>query len=81
MKALIALPTIVVLASGCVTSKPITTASGQRGHVIDCSAGNMGNCLEKAGDLCGANGYDTLDQKDKESFWTGNDKRMVITCR
>ncbi len=54
----------MTLLSGCVTSKEIFLADGTRGHNINCSGAgkNYSNCLEKAGEICGARGYHILDQ-------------------
>ena len=50
---------------GCVTSKEIFLADGSRGHNVDCSGSGMNysNCLDKAGEICGARGYYLLNQQ------------------
>jgi hypothetical protein len=76
-KALLAaMAASTLLVAGCVNSKPTYTASGQVGHVIQCTPGwtggligavanastSWGQCYEKAGELCGPRGYDILQQ-------------------
>ncbi len=53
------------LITSCATSKQIHTSSGKIGHSIDCSGGalNWGMCYEKAGNLCGKNGYNIINQE------------------
>jgi len=72
----------VLAAAGCVSSVPISTQNGKLGHAVNCSAGSMGHCYQKASMLCDGRGYEILDQKDKAAgFLSGADKRMVIECR
>ena len=55
------------LLQGCATptSRDIFLADGTRGYNINCSGSGMNysNCLEKAGEVCGARGYYVLDQQ------------------
>lgn len=53
------------ILQGCVTSKEIFLADGTKGHNINCSGAGMNysNCLEKAGEICGARGYQILNQQ------------------
>lgn len=50
---------------GCATSREIFLADGTKGHNINCSGAGMNysNCLEKAGEICGARGYQILNQQ------------------
>jgi hypothetical protein len=66
--------------SGCVSSAPLYTAAGQKGHVINCTPGwnhgivgaianantAWGDCLKQAGEICGARGYDVLERVGEE---------------
>ena len=71
-----------ILLSGCSTSTPITTSNGKLGHAINCSAGNMTHCYQKASEKCGANGYNILDKNDRpSSLFTGADKRLIVECK
>ncbi|WP_297812881.1 hypothetical protein [uncultured Methylophaga sp.] len=58
------IPLIIVVAilSGCATSNTTYLPSGEQGHSIDCSgtALTWGKCYEKAGELCGAKGYEII---------------------
>lgn len=49
----------VVLALGCASAKTIIGPDGKEMHTLDCSgtARTWGACFEKAGQICGANGY------------------------
>lgn len=58
----------VVLAfalTGCAFSKEIYLPDGTKGHSISCDGAAVGiaTCFEKAGDLCGAKGYDQLGRE------------------
>jgi hypothetical protein len=63
-----------VCISGCahvVTVQETYTSSGQKGYVIDCSGDSdyhlvmhnptLADCYLKAGEICGARGYDILE--------------------
>jgi len=62
MKILILLA--AMLAAGCTTVKPVTLSDGSQGHAISCggTAQSMGDCMEKAGEICGAAGYTVMAQ-------------------
>ena len=80
----IAVSAIGALAlGGCVTATPIMTPTGQQGFSLNCSAMNdIGQCYKKAGELCGANGYQIYDQNNKPvSFWSGANQTMVVRCK
>ena len=84
----------ILLIAGCADSEPVFTASGKKGHSIDCSDGisTWGECYEEAGELCGTRGYRVLEKMgDKElSIYAGNDglfgessntRSMIIQCK
>jgi hypothetical protein len=50
---------------GCATSKEMYLSDGSKGHNISCdgSANSMGNCFQKAGELCGSKGYYVLNRE------------------
>lgn len=50
------------MLQGCAISKQITGPDGKAAHTIECSGWAMtwGACLEKAGELCGTNGYNLV---------------------
>lgn len=59
----------VALLAGCVSVKPVYLADGSVGHSISCNGAiqNMGACIEKAGELCGASGYAIVDERGASS--------------
>lgn len=58
---------VIVLLQGCATptSREVFLADGTKGYNINCSGSGMNysNCLEKAGEVCGARGYFLLNQQ------------------
>lgn len=61
--------------NACATAKETYTPSGERGYTIDCSgsANNWGVCAQKAGELCGTEGYTILNQSgDQSAMLTSN---------
>ncbi|MEA2078991.1 MAG: hypothetical protein U9P00_03885 [Pseudomonadota bacterium] len=91
----IALPIVlVVLLTACATSKEVDIEEGQRGYSIDCSGDdlNWGMCYEKAGDICGEQGFEILDKTGgtgvvvagiKYGVYgeSGLNRGMIIKCR
>jgi hypothetical protein len=62
------LPFTLLLLSGCfATSEPMYLPDGSQGYRISCEhyMGTTADCLQKAGDLCGAQGYITYDQNGR----------------
>ena len=51
-----------LLLQACAISKKISGPNGEEMYSIDCSgtALNMGDCLEKAGKICGSGGYEIV---------------------
>ncbi len=60
MKA--ALVCAAVLLCGCTTQKTIYLPDGRQGYSINCSgaANSWEQCFTKAGEICKANGYETV---------------------
>ncbi len=58
---------MVIVLQGCAipTSKDVYLADGTKGYNINCSGSGMNysNCLEKAGEVCGSQGYHLLNQQ------------------
>ena len=56
---------LVILLASCATSKRMYLPDGSYGHNISCdgAANKIGNCFQKAGDLCGASGYTLLNRE------------------
>jgi hypothetical protein len=91
--ALLVLTTVLAL-SACATSKQTYMPDGRSGYTIDCSgqALSWGGCFQKAGELCGSKGYDTLAQAgDEGSTMAANQyglyggavitRSMVVACK
>jgi hypothetical protein len=85
---------VAVVLSGCARSSKTYTSDGREGFSIDCSGSALswGKCFEKAGDLCGARGYDLLEKSgDQGSTVAANQyglyggsvmsRSMVIACK
>lgn len=53
----------VFTLSACITSKPMHLPDGSLGHSITCGGQiyAFSDCFEKAGELCGAKGYDIVN--------------------
>lgn len=104
MKLAILLAALVV--AGCSTSQPMYTASGEQGHVVTCTplwngglVGAIANastswaqCYQKAGDLCGAAGYDIIQQEGEEGVYgqaahgggfvsSTKNRMMIVKCK
>ena len=83
-RTLFILIVFVTALQGCVSSREVFLADGTRGHNINCSGSGMNysNCLEKAGEICGARGYHLLNQQGevilmKEPSITGEGFRIA----
>lgn len=59
-----------VLLCGCATEHPAYTADGRMGHTISCpgTANSWGACYDKAGEFCGAKGYDVMNQNGEHGL-------------
>jgi hypothetical protein len=56
---------LVVFLSGCATVTQAYLPDGSQGYSISCdgSAVGINVCFEKAGQLCGASGYDLISRE------------------
>lgn len=56
---------VPIVLAGCVTTNEVRLADGSMGHNIQCSGAalNFSHCLEKAGELCGARGYQVVNRE------------------
>ena len=63
MRNLLVIAAVIFLA-GCAVSKATYLPDGSTGHSINCSgqALTWGHCMEKAGELCGAAGYEVVSR-------------------
>lgn len=97
---------VAVMLTGCVSSQPMYTASGAQGHSITCTPGWTGGivgavanastswaqCYQKAGELCGARGYDIIQQVGEGGVYgqvgqgagfvsSTNNRMMIVKCK
>ena len=79
---------------GCATAKQTYTPDGRAGYTVDCSGDVLtwSYCYQKAGDLCGARGYDLLTMVGDPrgavvtpptllSASAGSARSMLIACK
>ncbi len=78
---------------GCATSSKTYGPNGEVAYSIGCSGAALswGLCYEKAGDICGAKGYDVLSRNGEggfaagggSSFFAGStvSRSMVVSCK
>lgn len=64
MKWFLFSPFILVALAGCITTQESYLADGSLGHHITCGGAlfSMGDCIQKAGDICGSGGYKVYNQ-------------------
>lgn len=85
---------ITSILSGCATAVKTYTGDGKEGYNIDCSGSGLswGKCYEKAGEVCGMNGYVILEKDgDQGSRLSSNQygvyasseisRSMLIKCK
>ena len=100
------LTAIAISLAGCVNSQQTYTADGQQGHVITCTPGwtggiigavanastSWGQCYQRAGEICGAAGYDIVQQVGEGGVYgqggqgggfvsSTNNRMMVVKCK
>jgi len=56
---------VAVFLVGCATVSEVNLADGSRGYNINCGGTvmNFSHCLEKAGEICGARGYEVVNRE------------------
>ena len=88
---------LVLLAaalSGCATVSQVYAPSGAVGYNVDCSGdfGTWNQCYEKAGEICGARGYNIESKTDQPveitswnkqggSSYTSGYRSILIVCK
>ena len=85
---------IALLLAGCVQTKSIHLPDGRQGHSINCSGQDFSwnQCYEKAGEICGARGYEVVARDgDQSSSVVGTQygviggtkvsRTMLIACK
>ncbi len=63
--SLVALLSALLVLGGCfATSESVYLPDGTSGYRLSCNVGinDIADCMKKAGELCGPNGYNTFDQ-------------------
>jgi hypothetical protein len=86
--------TTVLSLLGCATARQTYTPDGRAGYTVDCSGEVLtwSYCYQKAGDLCGARGYDLLTMVGDPrgavvtpptllSASAGSARSMLIACK
>jgi uncharacterized protein YceK len=91
MTRILVLIAITILIGGCATAKLTRTYTpdGKEGYIINCSSNeflhlNWGSCYKKAGDACGAKGYEVLEKSEEGASFTGgsvSNRSMIIKCK
>ena len=78
---MVRLAVLLVVLSGCATSKEIYTAEGKRAYSIECRAVfyQSFDCIEKAQELCGEKGFTVLEKSGEPP--TAFARNMIIQCR
>lgn len=88
---------VVILATlivGCTKTQQIYAPDGRVAYALSCggAALSWNSCLERAGEICKAAGYDVIDRREAPRFvanltptggmaGTTSDRSMVIACR
>ena len=83
----------MLLINGCATAKQIYLPDGRAGYNVVCSGSalNWGLCYEKAGEICGEEGYTVIEKiGDEGAVVSGNqygvyggsviNRNMLIVC-
>ena len=85
---------VLTLIGGCATAKQIYTSDGQQGYNITCSGSalNWGMCYEKAGKICGEQGYEIIEKNEGQGAMVSGtqygvfggsvvNRNMIIKCK
>lgn len=95
LSPLLALP---ILLLGCASATQTYAPDGRSAHAVDCGGlmRDWGACMERAGEICGARGYDILSRDTDRNRSGGYSRRgstgggftatthtrnMLISCR
>jgi hypothetical protein len=98
MRGVIAVCGAIALLAGCASSSKTYGPNGEVAYNLNCSgtARNWGMCLEKAGNICGARGYNVITSNGESGFiasgyssgmnsnfigGTTTTRSMVIACK
>ena len=56
------LAVLALLVAGCTSSRETFLSDGSKGYAITCD-NSMNGCLQRAGELCGAKGYEATNRE------------------
>jgi len=65
---------LVIPLGACATSKAVYGPDGSKQHSITCGWGTQNACYEKAGELCGTQGYKVVERRG------GMYRTVVVKC-
>lgn len=94
----LALVVLISTVTACAISKKTYLPDGSEGYSISCDGAAVGInvCFEKAGSICGANGYDVVNREGQVvpygfgsatsneafvSYGSFNTKSIMIRCK
>jgi hypothetical protein len=85
MRRAAAVLTLLFLA-GCATEHKVYGPDGREDHAISCDGAvlSWASCLDKAGEICGAKGYDVIDKGEETRTLVGAPavyRHMMIACK
>jgi hypothetical protein len=73
------------MLAGCTTAQDIYFPDGTRGHRISCDtcASGPADCYQKAGEVCGANGYTIVNVPGGtiSSYMISSTRDLFIKCK
>jgi hypothetical protein len=77
---------LTAIIAGCAASTPITTADGRLGHAIDCGSDYLNSswttCYQRAGEICGAHGYNIIERIGEHGGGsTDFNRSLIIACK
>lgn len=90
MPKMIAMGLAIAALTACTTSTPIRMPDGRAGYSIKCSgtANSWGSCMQEAGKLCGARGYNIFMRDSRGGFvatqtFAGSTihREMIVACK
>ena len=94
MRVLFSVFIFAMLLTACTKTQQIYAPDGRVAYALSCggAALSWNSCLERAGEICKAAGYEVLDRREAPRFvanitptggmaGTTSDRSMVIACR
>ena len=75
----------LAMLAGCTTAQQIYFPDGTRGHRVSCDScvSDPADCYQKAGEICGANGYTIVNIPGTNSSYTSmsSTRDLFIKCK